>query len=126
MIAQSDKESQREVDIVANPSAWPEHPNRYVLPLKRTNPDGSVNKGCLIDVFYHLIAKSSRTPLITGYSAAVWLCKPDALPNEPKDLRKALQNMIDTFAPCEVYDTPEEIVLAGWRWVRYNKEAQCQ
>lgn len=77
------------------PQLWPEYGSYRAL-LHLHHPQRRV-EGVLIDLFHQY-----RIP---GYSATVWLVPPSRIPN---DVQALLQ------IPKEVFDTPLEIVQAGW------------
>ena len=78
------------------PQLWPEL-RGYLSVLRLYHPSRS-QAGCLVDLFHQFN--------LPGYTATVWLLDGYFLPRE---LPKLL------LQPHEVFDTPEEISLAGWR-----------
>src|SRR5213080_453733 len=81
--------------FVASPRLWPLWP---YLPLVRRWPGGIEELG----VLYDFRGTTGRT----GYSATVFLANFFDLPDAEDEMLR-LQR--------EVYDTPEELVAAGWR-----------
>lgn len=80
--------------VVATPVAWPVWP---FLPVVRRGR-GTEELGVLFDAMGSL-----RLP---GHSATVWLTNLFTLPPSLAEL---------LALPKEVFDTPEELVAAGWR-----------
>lgn len=88
-------QQRRAVEIVGLPQDWPDWP---VLPMVRGDPNHDPDLGVLIDLFH------DRG--VVGYSSTVFICN---LFRVPKRLTTILK------LPKEVYDLPEEVILAGWR-----------
>jgi hypothetical protein len=86
---------QRNLYFLAQPHLWPAWP---LLPLVRRKPDQEQECGLLYDIkgVYGML----------GYSATIWLCN---IFQTPPTLEEFLA------LPKETFDTPEEIVDAGWR-----------
>jgi hypothetical protein len=84
----------RNLLFLSRPDLWPTHP---LLALVRRRPGQEEEYGVLYDLkgVYGLL----------GFSATVWLCNLFQLPPT-----------LDQFLalPKETFDTPEEIVDAGW------------
>ena len=85
----------RNLLFLATPALWPVWP---FLPLIRRRPDGGEDYGVLYDCW----TKAGRP----GFRATVFLTNLFELPPSEDEL---------LVLPREVFDSPEEIVAAGWR-----------
>jgi hypothetical protein len=86
---------QRNLRFFTTPALWSHWP---LLPLVRRRADGEQDLGVLYDALGH-----SNLP---GFSATVWLSNLFLLPATEAEL---------LASPREVYDTADELFLAGWR-----------
>ncbi len=84
----------RDLFFFTHPDRWPQWP---VLPVVRRHPDGAMDCG----VLYDFVNTSGRR----GFSATVLLCNVFLLPDTEEGL---------LALPREVYDSPDELVGAGW------------
>lgn len=87
-------------EVIACPQLWPRPPGWPFLLLMKKEEDGKIINGLMIDLF--------RQHGITGYSSTVFISNPRTNPDET-DINKIIES-----ADKEVYDTPEEVVQAGW------------
>jgi hypothetical protein len=85
----------RSVRFMADPTLWPVWP---FLPLVRQRPDGGLELGVLFDALH-----ACGLP---GFSATVWLTNLLGVPRRVADL---------LALPKQAFDSPEEVVAAGWR-----------
>jgi hypothetical protein len=86
---------ERNLLFLTTPALWPHWP---FLPLVRRQPGRDEECGILIDAL-----EGFNAP---GYGATVFLALLFEMPDEFQEIAKL---------PKEVFDTPEEIMDAGWR-----------
>src|SRR5438874_1185855 len=86
--------TRRDLLVMADPTRWPAWP---FLPLVRRRPGRDDECGLLFDF--------RGTDGRTGYSATVFLCNLFLVPDSVAEF---------LALPKEVFDTVEEVVLAGW------------
>jgi hypothetical protein len=91
----SEEVRQRNLRFFTTPALWTLWP---LLPLVRYRPDGQQDLGLLYDALSHRH--------LPGHSATVFLGNVLLLPATEAEF---------LASPREVYDTPEEVYLAGWR-----------
>ncbi len=90
------KTAKQAAELIGLPQNWPSPPGWPFLLLVR--PNGVDNDvGLIYDAFH----KEG----VTGFSATVWLC---GLLQFPLAMEERLT------IPHEVFDTPEDIAIAGW------------
>jgi hypothetical protein len=80
--------------LLANPKKWPHWP---FLPLTRNRPDSGQELGVVFDALH-----AADLP---GYSSTVFFANLYLLPATPTEF---------LALPREVFDTPQELVDAGW------------
>lgn len=81
-------------NAVALPQCWPYYP--YLSVIRITS--NGVQSGTMVDLF--------RKHNIPGYSSTIFLCERSECP-------LSLAHLLSLDR--EIYDTPEEVIEAGWR-----------